>query len=463
MAGLKENIYKQAPLWMQNLMISAYGIYWKRHRYGKHFFKSLPEFIEREKYNPAQWGEWQTERLRKLLIHAFDTVPFYHEKYSTAGLTRKDLKNLTLEDLPRLPFLEKDELRKFGTTGLLSSKREKGTFLSSSGSTGTPVRIYFTKRFHQTWNAAYEARVRRWASVNYKMSRAMIGGRRIIPDAHAKPPYYRYNYVEKQVYFSAYHLSPGTVDNYVEGLWKHRPEYLVGYAMSIYLWAGYISDKSLKTPPLKAVLTSSEKLTPPMRRTIEEAFGTKVYDAYSGVEACGLISENRYGELLFSPDTGILEVLDENGRQVSPGETGEVVLTGLLNFDQPLIRYRIGDRVTLAADQASKAGVHMPVIEEIEGRIEDVVTGPDGRQMVRFHALTYDLPGIKALQLVQHALDNFELRILKDDDYPPENEQIIKKRLFSQLGPVKVRFIYPDELEQTANGKIKAVISKLKK
>ena len=75
-----------------------------------------------------------------------------------------------------------------------------------------------------------------------------------------------------------------------------------------------------------------------MRESIERAFLCKVYDGYSGVEACGLISENKSGELLFSPDTGILEVIDNDGNQVLNGESGEVISTGLLNYDQPLIK-----------------------------------------------------------------------------------------------------------------------------
>ena len=94
----------------------------------------------------------------------------------------------------------------------------------------------------------------------------------------------------------------------------------------------------------------------------------KVYDGYSGVEACGLISENKSGELLFSPDTGILEVLDNDGNQVLNGESGEVISTGLLNYDQPLIRYRIGDRVTLSSiTNITTSNSGFPIIKEIEG------------------------------------------------------------------------------------------------
>ncbi len=459
---LINSIFNIVPIFIQNIMISVYGFFWKKQRYGGIFKQKLNEFIKRDAYTEKQWQEYQTTELRKLLIHAFKNVPFYKNKFTKAGFSLEKFTKFEIKDLKKIPFLEKDELRKFGASTLLAKNKKKGKFISSSGSTGTPTKIYFTNTFHQTWSAVYETRVRNWAGVNYKMARGMIGGRRILPKANAKPPYYRYNYFEKQTYFSAYHLSNKTVENYVQGLIKNKVEYLVGYAMSIYFWADFINQQNIKTPKLKAVLTSSEKLTKQMRNTIEKAFQCKVYDGYSGVEACGMISENKYGELLFSPDTGVMEVLDQNGKDVAFGETGEVVATGFLNYDQPLIRYRIGDRVKLAKNQNTKSRLNMPVIEEIEGRIEDAIVGADGRKMVRFHGLFIDIKGLKSAQVIQHTLNKIEIKLVVQTNFDRKNENVIKERLESQLGKLTVIFTYVTDLPRTKNGKIKAVISYFK-
>jgi phenylacetate-CoA ligase len=462
MTNMLYKIYKMSPIYLQNLLISGYGFIWYKKRFGGVFGKQIKEFKKREKYNIKQWDDYQTKQLRKLLVYAYKNVPFYKEKYSEYGFTLNDFESFEIKDLKKLPYLEKEDLRKYGTTTLLSNKKEKGSFIASSGSTGTPTKIYFSKKFHQTWSAAYESRVRNWAGVNYKMARGMIGGRRIIPNAEAKAPFYRYNYFEKQTYFSAYHLSENTVKNYVEGLLKNKVEYLVGYAMSIYFWADFINKQNIKTPKLKAVLTSSEKLTKQMRKTIEEAFQCKVYDGYSGVEACGLISENQYGELLFSPDTGIMEILNNEGKDVAFGEVGEVVATGFLNYDQPLIRYRIGDRVKLSKNQMTKSGLEIPIIEEIEGRLEDVIIGEDGRKMVRFHSLFIDLKRLKLAQVIQHKIDKIEIKLITDSNFDIDIEKIITKRIKSQLGEINIYFTYVKNLPRTKNGKIKAVISKIK-
>lgn len=455
-------IYKILPVALQNLVISLYGLYWKKRRISGVFNSQIIKFSKREEFTKQEWKNYQTNQLRKLLIHSFSNVDFYKKKYSNAGFKLEDFYKFKIDDLNKLPFLEKEELRKYGASSLLSKNKSPGSFYSSSGSTGTPIKVYFSKNFHQKWSAAYEVRVRNWAGVNHKMRRGMIGGRRVVPNAVASPPYYRYNYFEKQTYFSAYHLSENTVKNYMFGLVQNKVEYLVGYAMSIFIWAEFINnDPNIKSIQLKAVLTSSEKLTKKMRDSIECAFLCKVYDGYSGVEACGLISENKFGELLFSNDTGILEILDKDGKQILNGESGEVVSTGLLNYDQPLIRYRIGDRVKLSSSQLSESALAFPIVEEIEGRIEDVIIGLDGQKMVRFHSLFVDIDGLKLAQVIQHKLDYIELKLVVTEVYSNKSELEISRKLKSQLGNVMIKFSYVNSLPLTKGGKIKSVISNL--
>jgi phenylacetate-CoA ligase len=419
---------------------------------------NLKQFKSRESFTDIQWLEYQTVELRKLLIHAFKTVPFYNKKYKEAGFSLSDFEKFQLSDLSKLPYLEKEDLRKFGKTTLLSNKKKKGNFYSSSGSTGTPISTYFSKDVHQIWNAAYEVRVRNWAGVNYTMNRGMIGGRRVLPNAIGKAPYYRYNAAEKQTYFSAYHISGDTTPNYVEGLKRNKVEYLVGYAMSIYILADFILNLDIECPKLVAVLTSSEKLTSNMRKIIEKAFGCEVFDAYSGVEACGLISENSKNELLFSPDTGIMEVIDANEKQVNLGESGEIIATGLLNFDQPLIRYKIGDRVKISNDQSTHKFLK---IDEIEGRVEDVIINRDGKKMVRFHNLFTEIPNLKAAQIIQKKIDFILINIVPDIGFDKKSEKLIIEKLHSQLGDVNVEIEYLDTIPKGKNGKFKAVISNL--
>ncbi|MBA3827737.1 MAG: phenylacetate--CoA ligase family protein [Taibaiella sp.] len=456
-----QQLYKRTPVFFQNVMVSAYGYGWRKKRFGGNFKEELKAYKERESFTTPQWDEYQTHELRKTLLHAFETVPFYKEKYTRAGITAEQLKNIQLSDIAKLPYLEKDEVRKYGDTILLSSQKQKGEFHASSGSTGTPSRIYYSPSMHQQWSAGFEARIRHWAGVDRYTPRGMIGGRRVLPDSVAKGPYYRYNLAEKQVYFSAYHISAHTAPEYVKAIRRHKLEYMTGYAMSNYFLAHFIEEAGISTPQLKAVITSSEKLTDEMRATFKNVYGCKTYDSWSGVEACGLISECEMGSLHMSPDMALLEVLDEQGNPVGPGGTGELVCTGFLNYDQPLIRYRIGDRITLS-EQDCSCGRKMTVVKEIAGRIEDIVIGRDGRKMVRFHGIFINIPSIAQGQIIQESTEHIVIRVVITKQLSAAERALIIQRMTSQLGDIRVDIEEVSEIPLTANGKFKAVISKLK-
>ncbi len=457
-------LYNNNPVFIQNLLLSFYGYQLKRARYGSHFKKQMKSFKKRETFSVDQWRAYQTIELRKLLIHAFSTVPYYHEKYKKVGFTLSDFANFELEDLKKLPYLEKEDFRKFGKTTLLSTKKKRGNFISSSGSTGTPTSTYYSKNFMQTWYAAYESRVRNWAGVDLNSRRGMIGGQKIINKVDALPPYYRFNFAEKQTYFSAYHISTDTIKSYAKGFIENNIEYMVGYAFSNFQLANLMIENQIKTPKLKAVLTSSEKLTNEMREILSKAYDCKVFDSYSGVEACGLISENMDGEFLFSPDTGIIEILDKNGNDIEYGEEGEVISTGLLNFDQPLIRYRIGDRVKTSKNQKTKSGLNFLKIEEISGRVEDFVIGLEGRKIVRLHSLFIDIKGLIMGQVVQEKLNYFIINIIINNNYVKKNDLVIINRLKNKVSKyLEIKINYVKKIPLNNNGKYQAIISKLKK
>jgi phenylacetate-CoA ligase len=460
MSGL-QSIYGKLPLALQNVAVSLYGYRWKRRRFGGVFEAELKKSKEREKFSTQQWQSYQTDQLRRLLVHSFDTVPYYKDSFSSAGWNRSRLGAIELDALSCLPLLDKQDLRKFGTTKLISAKRERGgEFFASSGSTGTPTQILFSEAMHQRWSAGFEARIRHWAGVDRFTPRGMIGGRRVVPEGKASPPYHRYNLFEKQVYFSAYHISPQSASDYVQGIRRYGIQYMTGYAMSNYFLARFIREAGINAPRLKAVITSSEKLTEQMRMTFREVYDCKTFDSWSGVEACGLVSECEFGSLHISPDLGVIELVDENGRQVAPGEEGEVVCTGLINFDQPLIRYRIGDRMRLGSGNCP-CGRAMPIIKEIVGRLEDTVIGKDGREIVRFHGIFVNLPNLVEAQVIQETLELLRIKVVTTGKWTEAEEATIRSRVHSQLGEVSVHIELVDSIPLTSNGKFKAVVSKV--
>lgn len=459
MSGILDNLYARSPIAIQNLGISVFGWFWKLRRQSGVFRTELDRFESRDLFTGVQWTQYQTKLLRELLQWSYAHVPAYRRRWAALGLYSEDLKAFQLSDLQRLPLLEREELRQSPTDFVAKvSPRRKLHVLHTSGSTGTPVAIYLSSQTHQKIQAAYEARCRRWAGVNYKMSRAMIGGRLVVPKAFSRPPFWRHNWAEKQLYMSAFHIAPENAAAYAAALGRFRPDYLVGYASAHFFLARMIEEGALSVPSPKAVLTSSEKLTSEMRETLERVYRAPVFDAYSGVEGCCLASECSHHRLHLSPDVGVVEILDEVGCPVPAGQTGEVVATGLLNFDQPLVRYRTGDLAALSTESCP-CGRAMPVIGELVGRLEDTVLGLDGRETVRFHGIFIGLPSVREGQVIQEALDHIRVRVVAPQGLSDKEGREISHRVQHRLGPVRVDVEVVPRIERTERGKFKAVIS----
>lgn len=453
-----DRIYSLSPIWLQNQMVTTFGIYWHWLRFGGRFRSYLQDFKQRDQWTFSQWDQFQTARLQELLQICSHSVPFYREMWS-----QKEKNSADSGDLFSLPLLEKNSIRE---DPYAFCREDLDPFpkliFQTSGTTGTPIATRFTLSEFRESLALREARSVNWAGTSFKEPRATFSGRMVEPDPNSDEHVYRYNRVEKQVYFSAFHLKPGTAHRYVEALQKHKVVWMTGYAVSFYLLARFILDQGLKVPPLKAIITTSEKLTSEMRVVMEQAYRCKVYEEYSTVESALFASECEHGRLHVSPDVGIVEILRPDGTPCDPGEVGEVVATCLFRSFQPLIRFRLGDLAAWDPDPCP-CGRKMPVIKEVVGRIEDVVTGPDGRQLVRFHGIFTDQPNIIEGQIIQETLNNFVVKLVPAMNFSERDELDVRARMRQRLGSdVNITIEKVASIPRSASGKFKAVISKVK-
>lgn len=456
--GKFDRFYAKLPVWAQHAAVSAYGYYWKWLRFGPGYRNFLAGYREREQFTSSEWDSWQQARLREILEIAVERVPYYQNAWSDAE--KAAAREGQLEDLP---LLEKAALRADPKAFLRQDIHPKLELVfHTSGSTGTPIATYWLISELRDSLALREARSAAWAGVSFREPRATFSGRIVEPDPESAGPFYRYNLAEKQVYFSAFHLRPAAARGYVQALWRHKVQWMTGYAVSSYLLAKFILEQNLSLPPLKAIITTSEKLTPGMRRVMEKAYGCRIFEEYSTVENVLFASECEKGRLHLSPDVAIVEVLRPDGSRCLPGEVGEVVCTSLIRQYQPLIRYRLGD---LAAWDSAPCpcGRQMPVLKEVVGRIEDVVIGPDGRRMVRFHGIFVDQPHVQEGQIVQETLENICVKVVPTPGFGQQDIEDITRRIRQRLGAqVQVTVDIVDHIPRTASGKFQAVVSRLR-
>lgn len=456
--GQFDNIYASLPVFAQNIAVSLYGVYWRQLRFGPGYSQFVQKYRQREQWSLGQWQDWQSAQLASLLLACSEHVPYYRETWTPA-----QKRAAASGTLGALPLLEKDPLRANPRQFLNETLRpSRPQVFMTSGSTGTPISSYYTIPELRQSLALREVRSAGWAGVSFKMPRATFSGRMVEPDPASKGPYYRFNTAERQVYFSPFHLRLDTAQQYVDALNHHRIEWGTGYAVSYYLLARFMLEKGIAPPQsLKAIITTSEKLTAEMRVVMEKAYGCRVYEEYSTVENAIFASECEHGRLHVNPDVSVVEILRPDGSACLPGEAGEVVVTTLAKKYQPLVRFRLGD-VAMWDAEPCPCGRQMPVLKEVVGRIEDVVIGPDGRQMVRFHGVFVNQPHVREGQIIQESLDLIRVKVVPSDGFGKPDVDEIAHRVQQRLGDsVKVIVESVDEIPRTKAGKFQAVISKI--
>jgi len=465
MAKWMDRLYAVAPVWVQQLGINAYGWYWARRRMGKFFEQMWRQYVERETWPRARMQEFVERQLRAQVQRAYREVPYYRQAFRQHGVTEELIENFRPENLPQLPLLEKAVVRA-DSRALLTERaaRNPPKAFQTSGTTGTPICVYWDSATHQHHIAVREARSYRWAGVSMRDSRSVIGGRLVVPRAQSKPPFWRYNRWEQQVYLSAFHISPANVPDYAAALNRFRPVAMTGYASGNFFLARLIGELGLEVHSPKAIITESEPLEPHMRAVVESVFGAKAYQEYGSVENCALATECERGRLHVHPDFGYVEILHPDGKPAPPGESGELVLTGFANTNQIFIRYRIGDLAAWAVEPCPCGREALPTLSQLVGRLEDTVVGLDGREMVRFHGLFVDLPGVAEGQVVQEDLDRFIVNVVPAKSFSTSDRETIRKRMVTRLGPgtaVEVREL--ESIPREPNGKFRAVISRVKR
>jgi len=456
--GNLEGLYKQSPTWLQNAMVSSYGTYWRWARFSGSYKQHEDGYRLRESFDLPGWQQYQQQQLKGLLSICVRHVPYYRQNWSLRQV-KLAAENGQLEGIP---FLEKDAIRANADQFLRQDQKPFPNFrFHTSGTTGTPIDCTYSLSELRNSMALREVRSANWAGVSFRLPRATFSGRMAEPDPDSKGPYYRYNAAERQVYFSAFHLRPDTARDYVEALHRHKVQWMTGYAVSYYLLAKFILDQKIQVPPLKAIITTSEKLTLEMRRVMQDAYHCRVYQEYSTVENALFASECELGRLHVSPDAAVVEILRPDGCQCEAGEVGEVVTTCLMRTYQPLVRFRLGDLASWDP-QPCPCGRSMPVIQEVVGRIEDVVIGSDGRQMVRFHGIFVDQPHVIEGQIIQETLSTIMVKVVPTANFNGDDVQDIIHRVQQRMGhEVHVQVECVNEIPRTASGKFQAVISKV--
>ncbi len=449
------DLYHRLPSVARSGVASLRGLYLRWWRYGPRTEELVAAALERESWPVERWRRHQEERLAFVLERAAARVPHYRDSWAER---RRRGDRSAVDVLTNWPVLEKETLRQ-APESFVADDRRIGTLFHehTSGTTGKPLDLWWSRSTVQEWYALMETRWRRWNGVTRRDRWALVGGQLVTPVGQRFPPFWVWNAALSQLYMSSYHLAPESLGAYLDAIERARIDYLVGYSSSLYALAvGALAAK--RRLPMRVAVTNAEPLFDYQREAIAAAFACPVRETYGMAEIVAGASECGSGRLHLWPEVGWIE-----GEGHGPGEPADLIATGLLNADMPLIRYRVGDRATLAAGSgaACACGRTLPTLAAIEGRADDALYTADGRRIGRLDPVFKSRLPIVEAQIVQESLRRVVVRYVPAEGFDSAASTAIANRLRERLGDVAVILEETRAIPRDANGKFRAVVCAL--
>lgn len=454
--------YRLAPIWAQNLFLTGYGALLRRQRYGGRFSEYRDLVARTEWLSRGDLEEYQNERLRAVISHAYETVPYYRRRFDERNLKPQDIRGRA--DLPKIPLLTRDDIRSHfeQLRSRLFSRRGLRTG-HTSGTTGTPLTVGYDKDTVWITYAVFD-RHYQWAGCRVARDGdrvAVARGNLIVPPAQQDPPFWRFNRQQNQLLLSSFHLSNTNLPAYFNALSQFRPTVIDGYPSTLYVLARFLQRRG-ETFPIRAAITSSETLYDFQRSLIEERFACRVFDYYALAERTVFSGEcEQHRGHHVAMEYGLAEIVDSEGEQVMAGTPGRLVGTTLHNLAMPLIRY-VSNDVTALRGEACVCGRGLQMMDDVTTKAEDMLTLKDGR-VISPSVLTHPfkpLESIEGSQIIQMTHDEIIVRIVPGPGYRQSLSDHLKTELTARLGSdVRIKVEIVPQLEQTPSGKFKWVIS----
>lgn len=464
MSDRLKSLYDRAPALLQNCVLTAYSYRLDRQRYGGGYKRFLDLMMQSQWLSREELEQYQDERLRELVAHAYATVPYYRDLFDGLRLKPGDISGRA--DLHKIPVLRKESF-KDDPSRLISTAFNRKDLVKghTSGTTGSPLDVWYDR---PGIYIAYAALDRHYSWAGCRLARdgdriAVARGNMIVPADRRKPPFWRYNWFHNQLLLSSFHMSPDTLDSYFSEMERFRPAVIDGYPSTLYVLAKHLRNSG-RTFPLRAAITSSETLFDFQRELIEQSFECGVFDYYALAERVAFAGEcDHHQRRHLSMEYGISEIIDEDGEPLPTGEEGLLVGTSLHNKGMPLIRYVTNDRTTLLSDTCA-CGRELQLMEEVTTKAEDTITLKDGR-LISPSVLTHPfkpLHTIRESQIHQIEVDRVIVRIVRGDGYSDDDTTHLISELRDRLGnDMDIAVEFHDALERTSSGKFRWVISEV--
>ncbi len=415
-------------------------------------------------WSSSELEKLQFKRLKKLLKHADENVPFYHKIFKKLNFKPEYISSV--KDLNKLPILTKDIVNKnFDELYARNYPKEKFILSSTGGSTAAPMNFYIDRRW-EACNMAAAHRSWSWAGYEFGDKIAYLwSAHQDLKDSSSIDKIR--NYLFRTIMLDAFDLTKEKMNKYLDILNKFRPKIINTYASTMFTFSQYITEMGRNPIKPKAILTTADMLYDYKRKSIEQAFNCDVFDYYSGRDTTLQAAEcSEHFGYHMSIENAVVEFMKEN-EHVAIGETGNLIITDLCDYAMPFIRYEIGDLGT-PSDEKCPCGRNLPIMKSLVGRTYDYILAQDGRLLsgIFFHSILvyYKIQGIKEFQIIQKTKNKIIMNIVKNENEKTEDIDRFITLIRKNIGEkIEIELNYVSSIERTRTGKLRHVISNLNK
>ncbi|MCJ7508774.1 MAG: phenylacetate--CoA ligase family protein [candidate division Zixibacteria bacterium] len=424
----------------------------------------LKEYEETQWWSTEKIKSLQWERLKKMLEHAYLHCPFYKNRFDSLNLKPEDIREP--QDLLSIPLLTKKDIQQ-NLDDLRAQNYALGDLVQNrtGGSTGTPLLFYHDKKRMDTRLAA-TLRHNRWADYDIGDKTAVLWGSRYdYSFFQGRKARLKNLLLNRALILDTSSITQRKMFDFADKIKKFKPKVFLGYANSMYLFACFLEANNIIGVNPKSIITSAEVLHPHEREKIEKIFNCKVFDRYGCREVSIVASEcEKHSGLHINAENLYIEFINQE-KTAKPGEVGDVVITDLLNFGMPFIRYKVED-MGIPGNKPCACGRGLPLMQMVAGRMTDFIITPDGKYISGAALTIYmiaTIPGIKQAQLIQEEKSKVIFKIVKDHKFNQETVLQIEKKAIELLGnQIKVTLDFVDEIPKEASGKYRFCISKVR-
>jgi len=402
----------------------------------------------------------QVERLKAFLVDIGAHVPYYRELFAASGFDPRAVTSTA--DLQGLPFLSKALIKQQGERLRADDARGLARF-NTGGSSGEPL-IFFIGTERVTHDVAAKWRATRWWDVDIGDPEVVVWGSPIELGTQDRLRLVRDTLMRTEL-LPAFEMSDAKVEGFIARIRAMRPRMLFGYPSAISHIAAYAEKKGIRLDDLgiKVVFVTSERLYDHQRAVITRLFKAPVANGYGGRDAGFIAHACPSGSMHITAEDIVVEIVDQDGKNLPPGQSGEIVVTHLATRDYPFVRYRTGD-VGVLSDHPCPCGRGLPVLAEIQGRSTDFVIAADGTVMHGL-ALIYvlrDIPGVASFKIVQETKTLTTVFVVPGEGFEADDVPRIENGLKRRLGEsVTVDVKLVAEVPAEASGKFRYVISRV--